>query len=550
MDGQLATFDAETAVLDRETNGTPDLAANQVDAAAKVPSVARAMAQYIDIAATELGIPDGAKLAQFVAIFDDGRCVIAREKGNDPEIRRLISLLADKLNLTLERRYASITEIADLRKEGIAGRRGQSDARMQNDILDFIDKAWAKNASDIHFHVGHKVATVQIRVDGRLLEAAEWTAEYAVQFLGAAYAMADIANKSFSPAVYLSARLAPREKDDWTLPIGLELLRMQFNPVAFGQCCSVWRLLNATNDELDLEKLGYLPAQIETLQEFTRKEKGMALFAGPTGSGKSTSMCAMLDYAREIDARANDIKSVFTIEDPPERRIRGAQQLVVPNTTTDEEREKAFADASKAAMRSDPQRMMFGEIRDRTTAGFAVGASLTGHSVCGTVHAASAHAVARRLIDLGVDPSLIYGSDELFLVSAQVLAPLLCKHCCIPAAEALKIGRISDREAQNLGQAFGPDFLVRGVGCTHCNGSGVKGRILVAEVIRTDDDYLRVLEHEGIVAARNFCRERGEPSISDVGAIRVQAHEICALYAESVVNMAELKRLRAAGGAV
>ena len=524
-----------------------DTSASEQPAAVNDHKLAPPSARYIDIADAAEGYENGPLLATYVAAFQDGRCMIVRDKARDPDVRKLLSELETKIGKRLTRDYCSMGEVAELRNIGLAGRRGQSDAGMQKTILDVVESAYELSASDIHIQVGNEIATVQFRIDGRIVQQEAWAADHGARFLAAAYAMADVANQTYSAALFLGARLAPRRgKDTWSFPAGLEAVRMQFNPVAFGSSCAVFRLLTVTKEAQSAENLGYEPEQLKTLLAFTHKEKGMAIFSGPTGSGKSTSMCAFLEHGREVDLSTGNERSRFTIEDPPERRLPGAQQLAVQNTKTEEERARAFAEAIRAAMRSDPQIIMIGEIRDDITANLAVGASITGHQVWTTLHCSSAHAIPMRLLDFGVDRTLIFGSDELAVTAAQTLVPLLCKHCRLTPEAALAAGRIDESDLQQFTAAYGADFYIACVrGCRHCDGRGVKGRTVLAEVIRTDPSYLEVLNTEGIVSARNFCRKRGEPSISDVGGRKVARGEVCALDTARIVDLHELIRLRA-----
>jgi type II secretory ATPase GspE/PulE/Tfp pilus assembly ATPase PilB-like protein len=235
-------------------------------------------------------------------------------------------------------------------------------------------------------------------------------------------------------------------------------------------------------------------------------------------------MATLLIRQREVDEGSGRARTCFTIEDPPERRLPGAQQLVVPNTDTDEARAAAFADSIRAALRSDPDVVMIGEIRDLITANLAVTASMTGHQVWSTLHCSTAHAIPLRLADLGVDRTVILGSDELQVAVGQVLVPKLCKTCSRPL-----MGEPPSPEVHALAAMLGHHARVPSPqGCDACRDTGFKGRTVLAEVVRTDPDYLEVLAEEGIVAARAFSRARGEPSIDDIAKRKATRGEISA----------------------
>ena len=463
---------------------------------------------YIDLQAIDLADASGAD--QFVAVYDDGRAFVAISEATNQNVRLLLAKVERHLKRDLRREYVDLDVIAVRRKEGVAGRRSGADSGMRKQILDLIEKAHALDASDIHFEIEEQVATIYFRIDGILTKHDSWPRDIGRDFLGAAYAMSSIANKTYSNARFLSARLAPRPDDRWAFPARLEAVRCQFNPKAFGESYAVFRLLPTTRSDTTLEALGYEPEQLGALRAFAGRSKGLGIISGPTGSGKSTTLSALLIRQREADAKAHRARTLFTVEDPPERRIPGAQQLVVPNTDSDEQRQFAYAEAIRAALRSDPDVIMIGEIRDRITANLAISASMTGHQVWSTLHCSTAHAIPIRLAELGVDSSVIFGSDELQVSVAQVLAPLLCKECRVPLPEAAPF----DGQASLLA-LLGAAAHVRGPGCKACRNTGIKGRTVVAEVIRTDPAYLHTLRVDGIVTAREFTRSRGEPSIGE-----------------------------------
>lgn len=493
---------------------------------------------YIDLTSEEWG--GDTSCASFIAVYADGRCLVARDQAQSPGVRKMLGQVEQKLGITLRREFVPLEQIADARRSGIAGRRGEVKGGMPKHILDMIEAAYHQRASDIHIEVGEQLATAYLRIDGQLVVHATWPADHGLRLVGASYAMADVANKSFSPALYLAARMAPREgRDDWAFPAGLEALRMQFNPIAFGKSYAVFRLLGTTSAADSIEQLGYEPDQLPTIVQFAARDKGLLIVAGPTGSGKSTTVSSALIHQRELDRRGNQLRALFTVEDPPERRIPGAQQLVVPNTDTDEQRAKAWADAIKAAMRSDPDVLMIGEIRDKTTASLALSAAMTGHQVWSTLHCTSAHAIAMRLADLGADRSIIFGSDELQVAIAQRLVARLCPDCRIPLAAARP--RDGSAPLADLAALLGLEAFVEGPGCERCKGKGVTGRTVVAEVIRTDPDYLQFLSTNGVGAARRYTSERGEPSIAQVACRKARRGEI------SAFEVAKLMDIPAAG---
>jgi general secretion pathway protein E len=493
----------------------------------------RASNGYIDIG-EQIWSPADSQTS-FVAVFSDGRAMVARDHAQDHAVRALLRDAEQNLGLPLRREYVGLEQIAQARRDGVAGRRGAGEAHMQRNILDLIEQAHELGASDIHVDVCEQVTTVLLRVDGTLFKHTTWTADHGLRFLGACYAMADIANKSYSPARFLAARLAPRDgRDKWAFPHGLEAVRMQFNPKTFGVTYAVLRLLGSVRATSLIEELGFEPEQLHALKAFARRNRGLAIVAGPTGSGKSTTMATLLIRQREIDEATGRGRTCFTIEDPPERRLPGAQQLVVPNTDTDDGRAAAFADAIRAALRSDPDVVMIGEIRDLITANLAVSASMTGHQVWSTLHCSSAHAIPLRLADLGVDRTIVLGSDELQVAVGQVLVPKLCTGC-----SRLLAKEPPSPEVFALAAMLGPEARVpHPRGCDACRRTGFKGRTVLAEVIRTDADYLDVLAEHGIVAARAFCAARGEPSMDEIAKRKARRGDISAYAIPELMEVA------------
>lgn len=477
--------------------------------------------RYIDLGSPEWGV-DGS-IATFVAVYENGRCLVAKDKARDPDLRAVLQRIEQKLGLSLRRVLASLDEIAEARRIGLAGRRGQSDAGMRSEILDLIEQAGEEGASDIHIDVGDDVTHIWFRIGANLHRRVTWTKEKGRRFLGAAYAMADIANGTYSPKKFLAASLRPRENDDWAFPDGIEAVRMQFNPPAFGTAHAVWRVLYFTGTAQSLDTLGFEPNQLKQLHGFARKDSGLAIIAGATNTGKSTTVVALIGKTKELDEAAGIVRSLFTIEDPPERRIPGAIQLAVHNTDDDSDRSTAFADGIRAALRSDPDQLFVGEVRDGITADLTITAAMTGHQVWTTLHCTTAHMIPMRLMDMGVERFKIFGSEELYIAVAQKLLPLLCPHCSIPADTAVETGKVTGSDVELFARMFGGSYRVTGAGCAKCKQMGTKGRTVLAEVVRTDAAYLAVLEQQGVAAARKFSIGRGELSIAMVGQIKARA---------------------------
>ena len=264
----------------------------------------------------------------------------------------------------------------------------------------------------------------------------------------------------------------------------------------------VLRLLDKQAGRIDLEQLGMDKSSFEIMNELIKKAHGIILVTGPTGSGKTTSLYAVL-------TRLNDRqRNIMTVEDPIEYFLDGVGQTAV-NTKVD----MTFAKGLRAILRQDPDVVMIGEIRDLETAEIAVQASLTGHLVLSTLHTNTAVGAVTRLRDMGVEPFLL--SSSLVGVVAQRLVRVLCSKCKKPT-------QASERDCHLLGVPVDKaPIIFQPQGCETCNHLGYRGRTGIYEVIEVDDE-LRNMIHEGAGEHQleQFARTR-TPGIRHDGMRRV-----------------------------
>jgi type IV pilus assembly protein PilB len=251
-------------------------------------------------------------------------------------------------------------------------------------------------------------------------------------------------------------------------------LRVASMPTVWGEKL-VLRVLDTKGLDLELRKLGFSESNYQRFATSFKKPHGMVLVTGPTGSGKSTTLYATL---REI---SNPQVNVITVEDPVEYRLGGINQVQVhPKAGL------TFAAVLPAILRSDPDIVMIGEIRDRATAQLAVEAALTGHLVLSTLHTNDAPSAATRLVEMGVEPFLV--GSSLDSVLAQRLARRLCEWCKEPYAPA-----DADLARWPLdSQIDVPHTLWRPVGCRQCGTTGFTGRIAVTEVMTVSEQIERL----------------------------------------------------------
>ena len=322
----------------------------------------------------------------------------------------------------------------------------------------------------------------------------QYNKEWGESFVRAAFASADISDANYAQNEYQAAQKLGRTPlrgsgGRLVLPRNVLGIRLQFNPIAFGSRYVVMRLLYAEDDvsaAADLGLLGFSKKETDLFYQMRAFPTGIVVVSGPTGSGKSTTLQRnMITMLQERNYETN----LITVEDPPEYPIPGARQMPVTNAMIEEAKEREFTKALSAALRSDPDSLMIGEIRTLSAADLAFRGALSGHNVWTTLHANNAPAILMRLKDIGVedfklqDPSIMKG------MMAQRLFRKLCPSCRIKATENLKHPAV-----ERLRKAFGDDVLeqcyLRGPGCKECDFRGVNGRTVVAEFILPDATFL------------------------------------------------------------
>lgn len=373
----------------------------------------------------------------------------------------------------------------------------QRQTRMQRDFVTVISRAAINHVSDVHIVVAEHT-TVMFRVNGLMQTEMEYNKDWGESFVRAAFASADISDANYAQNEYQAAQKLGRTPlrgsgGRLVLPKNVLGLRLQFNPIAFGSRYVVIRILyadeNAAPGEESIKALGYGKYELDTFRYLRSIPTGIVIVSGPTGSGKSTTLQRnMIAMLQERNYETN----LITVEDPPEYPIPGARQMPVTNAGIEEAKDREFTKALAAALRSDPDSLMIGEIRTLSAADLAFRGALSGHNVWSTLHANTAAAVLLRLRDIGVenfkleDPSIMRG------MLAQRLFRKLCPHCRIPARTQLDNPAI-----QRLREAYGDIGVerayLRGPGCEECDFHGVSGRTAIAEFILPDATFLDLM---------------------------------------------------------
>ena len=326
-----------------------------------------------------------------------------------------------------------------------------------------LNDAIKKGASDIHVEPYEKSFRVRLRVDGVLNEVMKPPLKLKNAIVSRLKIMSnlDIAERRLPQDGRIKLKLGKEKEMDF---------RVSVLPTLFGEKV-VLRLLDKSNLQLDMTKLGFEEKALKDFKDAIEKPWGMVLVTGPTGSGKTTTLYSALSELNQI------ADNISTAEDPVEFNLMGINQVQMHEAIG-----LNFASALRSFLRQDPDIIMVGEIRDFETAEIAVKAALTGHLVLSTLHTNDAPSTVNRLLNMGIEPFLIASATNLIL--AQRLARKICKDCKeeahIPPQALIDMG-ISPAEAK----AF---KCFKGKGCATCNGTGYKGRIALYEVMPLTDN--------------------------------------------------------------
>ena len=336
-----------------------------------------------------------------------------------------------------------------------------------NNVNSLISRAIAEGASDLHFEpeAGHMV--VRARIDGVMRQFTTITKSLQPSMTSRLKVMAelDIAEKRAPQDGRMSIRYGGHPMD----------IRVAVLPTTHGEQI-VLRILNRPGSRLGLSELGMSADAEERFARAIRQPYGAVLAVGPTGSGKTTTLYAAMEVLNENE------RVLMTIEDPVEYRMPGVNQIDVNFKSG-----LTFARGLRTILRSDPDVLLVGEIRDEETARIAIQAAMTGHLVLTTLHTHNAASSIARLADMGAEPSLL--ATSINCIVAQRLARRLCEHCReayhATEAELAELGLVDTEHAT---------VLYRPVGCVQCAGTGFAGRVALYEVMPVNGRMRRLIE--------------------------------------------------------
>src|SRR5215211_6535851 len=438
---------------------------------------------------------------------------VAPREDIEVELRRLVrsaeaweraALVEEEIELEEEEE-----ETADLEADD-----GVSDAPLVRLVNSIVLQAAEDGASDLHFVPEDDALVVRLRVDGVLHEVQRIPKRLApgVTTRLKVLAKLDIAErrKPQDGRISLNAKTAGRLLD----------IRVAVLPTVEGETV-VMRLLDKSKRAPTLTELGLSDAMRAVFERIIRKPTGAVLVTGPTGSGKSTTL-----YAGLTEIHRPEI-NILTVEDPVEYRLGGGNQVQInPKAGL------TFASALRSMLRSDPDVIMVGEIRDVETAKISIEAALTGHFVLSSLHTNDAPSALTRLNEMGVEPFLT--GSAVTAVLAQRLVRKLCTHCCelyMPTDDELSRARFA---SENLAAADGMG-LYRKRGCPRCNQTGYKGRIGVYQLMVMTETLSRLAsQHASREELERAAMEEGMASLWDDGLAKV---------ASGLTSLEELSRV-------
>ncbi len=435
--------------------------------------------------------------------------------------RRIVPVLAsaDSIAHALSASYDRVEDEALVRSLGLRAN-GDGDAesvareaeRLAGErpvvklVGDMIAEAVRRRASDIHLRPGQHDLALLYRIDGELVPVRRFVRDLAPAL---------VSRIKVIGGMNIAERRVPQDgRATATEGDRLVDLRISVLPTVDGESVVI-RLLNTQDSLRRIEDIGFNARDTQLFRDLLGRSHGMLLVTGPTGCGKSTTL-----YAALLESRKQNV-NIITVEDPVEYHIPSIEQVQVNRAAG-----TTFARTLRNILRHDPDVIMVGEIRDRETAEIAVESALTGHLVLSTLHTNSAATAVTRLLDLGVESFLL--RSTLMAVLAQRLARRNCAHCSAPET-------VDAHQRELLGVAAGEVFS-HGTGCAHCEGTGVRGRVAVYELLPVTTAIRRLV-------VPNADADAIHATAVAEGMVPITGHAV-ALARAGVISLTEAFRIR------
>lgn len=395
---------------------------------------------------------------------------------------------------------------ASLRSQTKSAEEAAADLPIVAIVDNILSYALAMRASDIHLEILEEATLIRYRIDGIL---------YEIIRVPRSVHNALVARIKILSGLKLDEHFKPQD-GRFRHQIGNQMtdVRVAVMPTYYGEKVEM-RLLEATQKPLSLEVLGMLPSISKPVEENLKKAYGMLLVCGPTGSGKTTTLYALMNILNRPNV------NIVTVEDPIEYNMRYVNQ-----TQINPQAGITFASGLRAILRQDPNIIMVGEIRDEETAGIAVQAALTGHLLLSSLHTNDAPTAVPRLFDLGVPPFLV--ASVLNIILAQRLVRRICPACVYSYNADESVVRIIKEQYADLGvppqEQKIPRILFRGKGCQVCGNTGYRGRLGIFEAVDVTSTIkkLIVAPKFDLGALRQESRQVGGRTMFEDGLDKVQ----------------------------
>ncbi len=374
---------------------------------------------------------------------------------------------------------------------------GDDDAPVIKLVTNMLTEAFKNKASDIHVEPMEKDIRIRYRMDGVMVDIEHHPKRLLAAIIGRI--------KIMTGTMQLDEKRVPQDGRIQMNYNDKEIdMRVSIIPTSNGESV-VMRVLDKSSLRLGLSDLGFLSDDQASFENLISLPDGIILVTGPTGSGKTTTLYACLNFINRSD------RKIITVEDPVEYELAGINQVMVK-----EDVGMTFAAALRAMLRQAPNIIMLGEIRDLETASIAIQASLTGHLVFSTLHTNDAPSAVARLADIGIKPFLI--ATAVRAIEAQRLVRKLCGDC-------KTVSSLSDRELRSLGldAAQAADATIMGpAGCGKCRQLGFRGRMSLVEIFKIDDEVRTMINQQLTTPQlRKRARELGMRTMREDGIRKV-----------------------------
>jgi type IV pilus assembly protein PilB len=376
---------------------------------------------------------------------------------------------------------------------------GEVEAPIIKLVNGILLRAATMGVSDIHIEPYEKKFRVRYRLDGVLTTVMGLPMKIKNAIISRVKIMSqlDIAERRLPQDGRIKLKMGKTKTMDY---------RVSVLPTLFGEKI-VLRLLDKSNLQLDMTKLGFDPDQLKDFKDSLDKPFGMVLVTGPTGSGKTTTLYSALSELNK------DSENLMTAEDPVEFNLMGINQVQMKD-----EIGLNFAAALRSFLRQDPDIIMVGEIRDYETAEIGVKAALTGHLVLSTLHTNDAPSTINRLLNMGVEPFLV--SSSVICIMAQRLVRKTCQNCKKPE----KIPAQTFIEAGFTSEEAGSVVSYKGTGCEVCNKTGYKGRVALYEVLPVKDEIKElILQGASVMDIKKLAVSLGMKTLRRSGLLKVKS---------------------------